>query len=258
MLQPTNSQDNAEKSPFARLYQAQHRDYTADLPFWLGLAAQQGSPILELGCGTGRVLITLAEAGYRVYGLDIDPAMLDICSSEIPARLQDRINTFQADMTAFHLETHFPLVILPCNTYSTLDLAERNAVLNCLQQHLLPGGHFAFSIPNPALVAQLTPTDQPEIETHFPHPESGNPVQLSYEITRSPGLLTLVWHYDHLLSDGQVKRFSHRVNHQMTTTHQLLAEIESQGLSLVSTFGDFDGSLHKPDSPDLIVVARQP
>ena len=47
------------------VYHAHHNRHLEDLPFWLDLAAQTGDPLLELGCGTGRVLIPLAQAGYR-------------------------------------------------------------------------------------------------------------------------------------------------------------------------------------------------
>ncbi len=57
---------------FPLFYHAQHQNYLEDLPFWLGLAATQGSPILELGCGSGRVLLPLALAGHRVLGIDND------------------------------------------------------------------------------------------------------------------------------------------------------------------------------------------
>ena len=57
----------------ARLYHAHHSRNLEDLPFWQELARQQGSPILELGCGSGRVLLPLARAGYNVVGLEREP-----------------------------------------------------------------------------------------------------------------------------------------------------------------------------------------
>ena len=65
---------------FPQLYHAHHNRSLEDLPFWLELAAQAGDPILELGCGTGRVLIPLAQAGYHTIGLDNDPS-----HAEVPA-----------------------------------------------------------------------------------------------------------------------------------------------------------------------------
>lgn len=257
MLPPVQPPTGASQSPFPLLYQAQHRDYQADLPFWLTLADELGDPILELGCGTGRVLIPLAEADHTVYGLDIDPGMLALCQQAIPERLNAQVWTIQADLTAFQLETRFPLVILPCNTYSTLSEGARKSALTCIHKHLLPGGVFATSFPNPALMAHLAATTHPEFETSFFHPETGNPVQISYEIKRASGLLTLVWHYDHLFPDGQVRRFTHRVEHQLVTTTQYLDEFDACGFSILATYGDFERSPLNPASPDLVIVSRQ-
>ncbi|NTU82301.1 MAG: class I SAM-dependent methyltransferase, partial [Chloroflexales bacterium] len=64
--------------PFARYYDADFRDYLEDLPFYHELARRTGGPLLELMCGTGRVLLPLAEAGYSITGVDSSPAMLSI------------------------------------------------------------------------------------------------------------------------------------------------------------------------------------
>lgn len=248
---------NPQESPLPLLYQAHHRDYQDDLPFWLGLGKQQGDPILELGCGTGRVLVPLAEARHTVVGLDIDPLMLMRCQGSIPKELSSRIHLFLGDLTSFHLGTQFPLIILPCNTYSTLAEEERRAALTCIRAHLKAGGLFATSFPNPALMASLTATRHPEIENHFTHPQSGNPIQTSYQIRRRRRTVSVVWHYDHLFPDGRVERFSHTIHHHLATTPQYLGEIEAAGFSILATFGDFDRSALQSDSPNLVVVAHR-
>ncbi len=68
----------------ARFYDLTHAELTADLPFVLQLASEAGGPILELGCGSGRLLLPLARAGHSVIGLDLSGAMLAmqrVCSS---------------------------------------------------------------------------------------------------------------------------------------------------------------------------------
>ncbi len=256
MSPPTRPSSSSRESLFPLLYQAQHRDYLDDLPFWLGLGERKGDPILELGCGTGRVLIPLLEAGHSVFGLDIDPYMLATCQGSIPKNLAVRAHLLLGDLAAFHLGIQFPLIILPCNTYSTLAGKERRAALSCIRSHLCPNGLFATSFPNPTQLAELIPNRQPEIESHFTHPESRNPVQTSYQISRSRRTIKVVWHYDHLLPDGRIERFSHTICHHLVTTAQYLGEIETAGFSILDTFGDFDGSPVQPDSPGLIVVTR--
>ena len=88
---------------------------TADLPFYLDCARRFGGPILELGAGTGRVLIALAEAGYEIVGVEVSAAMLEAASAKIakwPAAAA-RIRLVDADMKDFALQQTFSLVIIP-------------------------------------------------------------------------------------------------------------------------------------------------
>jgi hypothetical protein len=75
-----------------------------------------------------------------------------------------------------------------------------------VRQHLAPGGIFAASLPNPLRLASLPARGPAEVEETFPHPRTGNPVQVSSAWQRRKDAFTLTWHYDHLLPDGQVER----------------------------------------------------
>jgi SAM-dependent methyltransferase len=70
----------------AKYYDLVHAELKDDIPLVLTLAGQGKGPILELGCGTGRLLLPLARAGYEVIGLDNSPAML----AKAKARLSGR------------------------------------------------------------------------------------------------------------------------------------------------------------------------
>ena len=95
MQSESDQHSQQDKTLFPSFYHAHHNAFRSDIPFWLDLARRQGSPILELGCGTGRVLIPLAEAGYTVYGLDIDPEMLEFCLQQVPPVIINNVNTIQ-------------------------------------------------------------------------------------------------------------------------------------------------------------------
>jgi len=103
--------DNLKDSCFPQLYQAHHREYIEDIPFWLDLARMQGDPILELGCGPGRVLIQLANAGYTCYGIDNDSGMLLQLKNESISGGKGKIYSVLADMTSFQFQKQFPLII---------------------------------------------------------------------------------------------------------------------------------------------------
>jgi SAM-dependent methyltransferase len=228
-----------------------------DLSFWLDLAASKGEPILELGCGSGRVLLTLAQAGYRVFGLDRDLEMLKFLRQNTPANLVRKVHVLQADMTGFNLGKQFELVILPCNTYSMLSSTQREAALARVRQHLQPEGLFAASVPNPSLLRRLPRRSEPEVEESFPHPLDGEPVQVSSAWERTSREFRLTWIYDCLQPDGQVERFTAHANHTLAGVSAYREELSRAGLELVGQFGDFDGSPYEADAANFIFIARK-
>ncbi|HSB66003.1 MAG TPA: class I SAM-dependent methyltransferase, partial [Anaerolineales bacterium] len=145
---------------FPELYHAHHNRHLEDLPFWLALATQTSDPILELGCGTGRLLLPLAQAGFRCVGLDRDLGMLRYLHANLDPSLMAKPHCIAADISHFALQEQFPLIILPCNTFSTLATQQRRDCLSRVHKHLEPGGIFAVSLPNPELWRELpTPSD---------------------------------------------------------------------------------------------------
>jgi SAM-dependent methyltransferase len=239
------------------LYYEHHRHFDDDLPFWIGLARRGGSPVLELGCGTGRVLIPLAEAGFRCYGVDHSREMLEFLQSQIPGSISHSISTIQTDFTSFKLDFQFPLIIMPCNTFSTLDNPSRLSVVAAIKEHLLPGGFFAVSIPNPDILSAEDSAEQQEIEMFFPHPLTRNPVQVSCEIVSAVEQVTFNWNYDHLMPDGKVERLRIATSHFLTSSSRYLQEFQQFGFRIENTFGDFDSSPFNDFSTNLIIIARK-
>lgn len=242
----------------AQLYHAHHHAFREDLPFWSHLAEQCGGPLLELGCGTGRVLLPLAEAGHQVFGLDWDAGMLAVLRHRLPPRLKDRVYIWQSDLGDFSISVRFTLVLLTCNTLSTLGADTRRRMYASLARQMSPGGLFAASRPNPAALRRLRFQGEAEIEAYFPHPLSGEPVQASSAWERSRQEFILRWHYDQLFPSGKVERMTLETRHDLNPLEVYRGELQAAGFELVETWGDFDRSPYGPESPNLIVVARKP
>jgi SAM-dependent methyltransferase len=120
--------------------------YDADLPLWEELAADLGGPILDLGCGTGRVALHLARRGHEVVGVDVDPALV--------AALLDRalradlsVTGVVADVRAVELERRFRLALAPMQLLQLVGGAEgRRRAVRCASAQLEPGGVLAAAI----------------------------------------------------------------------------------------------------------------
>jgi SAM-dependent methyltransferase len=125
-----------------------------DFPFWLALAHAYGGPILELGCGTGRVSIPLARQGYAVTGIDLAEAMLSEARRKA-AEQQVDVEWVTADMQDFDLGETFSLVIIPANTLGhLLTLSDFEGCMRSVRRHLAPDGRFVidYFVPKMALL----------------------------------------------------------------------------------------------------------
>ncbi|MBN1667208.1 MAG: methyltransferase domain-containing protein [Anaerolineales bacterium] len=240
------------------LYHAHHQAYTEDLPFWLAQAQTGPGACLELGCGTGRVLIPLAESGITMTGLDHDAGMLAFLRTRLSPALLASVELIQADLTDFTLAKRFATILLPCNTYSTLTIAQRVSTLQRVHAHLQPGGRFVTSLPNPAVLLDIDASAEAEVEDTFIHPESGLPVQVSSAWDRQERTFTLYWFYDQLRPDGQITRNTARVCHHLATLSEYQAEFQAAGLQVLARYGDFDGRAYHADAAHLILVVHKP
>ena len=240
-----------------QIYHTHHTQQKEDIPFWLELASEQGDPILELGCGTGRVIVSLAQAGYRTFGLDREAGMLAFLRENHSPDILSEVHVFVADLAAFHLGRQFPLILLPCNTLSTLSVKTRKETLALISQHLSLGGLFAASLPNPDQLASLPTYGETEVEETINHPLSGNPLQISSEWEKTSKNFLLRWHYDHLYPDGQVERLTIETRHDLAPVEMYLAEIRAAGMIPSVLFGDYDRSVYKSTSPHLIIICKK-
>jgi ubiquinone/menaquinone biosynthesis C-methylase UbiE len=131
-----------EYTPYPRYYDLAH-DTQKDIPFYMAYAGECGSPILELACGTGRLLIPLLEAGYEVHGLDLHEEMLEVCRQKLLSlNLLDRAELTRADMADFELERKdFSLALIPLRSFAHLfSLEDQKSCLKNAFRHLRPGG----------------------------------------------------------------------------------------------------------------------
>jgi SAM-dependent methyltransferase len=237
------------------IYHTHHALRSEDLSFWRDLAVETGGPVLELGCGTGRVLLRLLKENIQVHGIDNDPEMLTYLNRMIPPTLAWQAEVDEADMRTFDLGKQFPLVILPCNTYSTFTSADRKRICERSRRHLQPGGKFVFSVPNTLILQDLEEVGAVELEDEFAHPATGNPIQVYSSWEKDGDRITFFWRYDHLYPDGRVMTTENETTHVLDSPQVYLSELSAAGLKPAAAYGDFYRAGFTPDSPYFILVA---
>jgi SAM-dependent methyltransferase len=157
--------------------------YAADLPLWRELAEERGGPVLELGCGSGRVALDLAARGHRVVGVDADGALL----GALAARARERglrAETALADVRALALPRRFPLVIAPMQVVQLLGGAVGRArMLARTRDQLEPGGLAALALADPfdAVPAAEALPPLPDVREHDGWVLSSRPVSVRGE-----------------------------------------------------------------------------
>lgn len=123
--------------------------YAADLPLWRVVAAEREGPILEVGCGTGRVALELAAAGHDVAGVDSDPELVAALAARARER-ELRVEAAVADARTFELGRSFGLVVAPMQVAQLLGGADgRRAMLRAVRRHLAPGALFSVALADP-------------------------------------------------------------------------------------------------------------
>ena len=155
-----------------------------DVEFYREVARRAGSPVLELGCGTGRTLIAIARAGIDMAGLDLSPSMLAIARRKLAqedAVTRGHATLLEGDMRSFELGQHFHLVTIPYRAFLHLATPEhqRRALVR-IREHLVEGGRLALNVFDPRLDLIVERSSLPGAKlgllTEFDHPESGRRV----------------------------------------------------------------------------------
>ena len=146
-------------------------EYPYDLAMWRKLCERSGDPILDVGCGTGRVAIELARAGFTVTGLDLSPAMVVRAREKLECEdehVRSRASFHVADMANFQLDQSFRTIVVPCFSFHELTTsAAQESCLHTLRDHLIPGGTLILTL---GVWTQPELTSEPEEPADFGKP----------------------------------------------------------------------------------------
>lgn len=237
-----------------------------DIEFFIAHSQRARGRTLELGCGTGRVLIPTAISECEITGLDISPYMLQKCQAKLdkqPEEVQERVRLVQGNMTDFNTGEIYSLVTVPFRPFQHLiSVDEQKACLHCVNRHLVPQGLLIFDlfhpfpprlVYDPKYTAEIE--DLPEMKlpdgrtlrrttriSGFHREEQYNDVELIHYVSYPDGR-----------TERLVNAFPMRYFYRYEVEHLL----DLCGFRVLDLFGDFAKSGFSTDSPEMIFVAEK-
>jgi len=253
--------------PAADLYDSvwPYRD-KPDVSFYVDAAREAGGPVLELGCGTGRILIPAARAGVEITGLDSSPRMLGISRRKVdsePDEVRSRIQLVEGDMRAFSFPQAFHLAIIPFRPFQHLTTVEDQlSCLGSIHRSLADGGRLVFDLFNPSLDAIVNRPigEEMDEEPEFTLPDGRRVVRRHKTVAQDRfnqlGHFELIYYVTH--PDGRQERLVHSFALRYIFRFEAEHMLARAGFVVEQLFAGFDRSAYGSKYPgELIFVARK-
>ena len=255
-----------QTAELAAVYDALYADVD-DVAFWRAMAASaRDSPLLELGCGTGRVLLPLARAGYEITGLDLSEHMLEYCRTRLEAEAtetRERVRLHAADMASFELGQRFGAIFCAFNSFHHLRTVEQQ--LACLERchaHLLPHGILVLDLFNPDPAPAEGNGDEPtDAEASALVVEWGEGRRIrrwmsTCDYDRRLQCNECEMTYEIIDADGTTRRLTETFPLRIVYRYELEHLLARCGFRVAALYGGYDRSPFAEDSLGMIVVAE--
>ena len=238
-----------------------------DIEWYCEKAAASRGPVLELGAGTGRITIPVAETGVRVTAVDLDEGMLGKLRQKVaalPRTVQSRIAVHHADMRSFAMNDRYALVIIPFRAFlHNLTWDDQLAALQRAYEHLKPGGELALNVFHPSLefMAANAGVHAGVWRARSTHRLDGGGFVVYSDMTRYDTVrqrLSSLIRTEEFGVDGALVR-THMMDLELAYLYQsdVTRLLEHAGFDLVRLSGDFKGRPFGRDSDELVVEARR-
>jgi len=236
-----------------------------DLDFYVDLARKIGGPVLELACGTGRVLLPIARQGIAIHGVDSSPYMLDVLRKKVaqePKEVRELVSLHEGDIRSFRSNTKYPLLIIPFGSlHHMYTVADQVAALETAAFHLEPEGALAFDVFYPrwtsilpaigeeVLEHEWTPKSDPgKIMRHYTRRESTDKIHQ----TGSSTLIYRIYEGGKLIQEETAPFQTSSYSYPHLRALFMLA-----GLEVVEEYGSFDRMLLDNNSNQMIFMVRK-
>lgn len=231
---------------------------TDDIPYYVARAKQARGPVLEGGCGTGRVLLPTLKAGVDIDGFDIHPGMIEVLKAKAAAAgLTARVSV--ADMRDFTMPRRYALVTIPFRAFMHLTTQDDQiAALRCIREHLSGGGALVLNLFFPSFDKMTQPDGQQTLEREFTHPESGLPIAMYTTVRRDRVNQMLYVERETIESDARgyaAKTMKDRFSLRWTYRYEMELLLRTAGFSRWEVIGGFDGRPLEKDTDEMVWTA---
>jgi SAM-dependent methyltransferase len=264
---PNHAASDDEYGAIADLYDfvGPYRERQDDA-FFVEAAKEAGGPVLELGCGTGRIVIPTARAGVEVVGLDLSPGMLAACRRRLreeSGEVQARVELVQGDMRDFNLARMFPLVTVPFRPFQHLiTVDEQRACLAGIHRHLTSTGRLILDLFNPSLDALANRREGEEVGDEAPFTMAdGRQVVRRFKIVahdraNQTNHIEMVYYITH--PDGREEHVAHAFAMRYLFRFEAEHLLARCGFEVEHLYAGYDKSAYGSQYPgELIFVARK-
>ena len=251
----------------AHFYDLEYADYMEDLSFYVqharAIDPKRESPVLELGCGTGRVAIALAEAGLRVVGVDSSEGMLDLCATRAQDRgVRDNLALVRSDMRELQDIPMSPFKMAFCalNTFAYLTTTEDQlAMLRAVYPLLAERGVLLLDLTAPLPHLLPPPEGETIYQGGYSDAKTGATVHKFVAGRAHPATQTheLRLIYDIEEKDTSLRRMTQAVTLRWTGRYEMELLLQTAGYRLEKLYGSYDLDDYDDNSERMIFVARR-
>jgi SAM-dependent methyltransferase len=243
---------------FARLYDWEHDRYLVDVDVHVGFARRFGGPVLELACGSGRLLAPLARVGFDVTGVDSSKAMLDRALGRLAA-MGLQATLVQQRLESLHLDGKFRSILVGLDSFGLLIRREDQlAALRGARAHATYDGRLVIDVANGNLRGASEPPEELIHDLTMADPETGRPIT-KFVLRRprpSEQIDELMFFYDEQDERGFLRRSMVELKLRWFTRFELELLLQTAGWQVDEVYGNYDLDEFGPQSDRLIVVAR--
>jgi len=230
---------------------------TQDIEFYAAMAREDKGPILEVGCGTGRITLPLIETENEIYGLDASPAMLNILRQKLADRPELLQRIYEGDMRTFELSKKFAQIFVPFRAFLHLDtIDDQLAALRNSHRHLLTEGRLIIDIFAPSY--RLISDDQRKTSLPAQHLTDGRIITIldNASYSHRDQRIDIERHLDTVFPDGTLKRAIEHFHLRYIFRYEMELLLRQSGFHLETVYGDFDRRPYDYHSGEMVFIAR--